>query len=218
MEIKGAIFDLDGTLLDSMWVWNQVDIDFLGKRGFDVPPDYPKAIAAMGFHETAEYTIKRFDLKEKVKDVIAEWDRMAAQMYHERVQIKPYVREVLEWMKQQGIHLGVATASYRTLFEPCLRRNGVFEYFEAVTETSEVERGKGFPDIYIKACEMLNENPEECIALEDSKNGLLSAYRAGCKPIMVPDLWQPDEEILQIIKGKYSDLEQVKKAFESGEI
>ena len=73
MEIKGAIFDLDGTLLDSMWVWNQVDIDFLGKRGFDVPPDYPKAIAAMGFHETAEYTIKRFDLKEKVKDVIAEW-------------------------------------------------------------------------------------------------------------------------------------------------
>ena len=125
MEIKGAIFDLDGTLLDSMWVWNQVDIDFLGKRGFDVPPDYPKAIAAMGFHETAEYTIKRFDLKEKVKDVIAEWDRMAAQMYHERVQIKPYVREVLEWMKQQGIHLGVATASYRTLFEPCLRRNGV---------------------------------------------------------------------------------------------
>ena len=115
MEIKGAIFDLDGTLLDSMWVWNQVDIDFLGKRGFDVPPDYPKAIAAMGFHETAEYTIKRFDLKEKVKDVIAEWDRMAAQMYHERVQIKPYVREVLEWMKQQGIHLGAVSYTHLTL-------------------------------------------------------------------------------------------------------
>lgn len=63
-----------------------------------------------------------------------------------------------------------------------------------------------------------NECVLETIALEDSKNGLLSAYRAGCKPIMVPDLWQPDEEILQIIKGKYSDLEQVKKAFESGEI
>ena len=81
-----------------------------------------------------------------------------------------------------------------------------------------VEKSKPAPDIYIKAFEMLNENPEECIALEDSKNGLISAYRAGCKPIMVPDLWQPDEEILQIIKGKYSDLEQVKKAFESGEI
>ena len=63
-----------------------------------------------------------------------------------------------------------------------------------------------------------NANPKECIALEDSKNGLLSAYRAGCKPIMVPDLWQPDEEVLQIIKGKYFDLEQVKVAFENGEL
>lgn len=187
MEIKGAIFDLDGTLLDSMWVWNQVDIDFLGKRGFDVPPDYPKAIAAMGFHETAEYTIKRFGLKEKVKDVIAEWDRMAAQMYHERVQIKPYVREVLEWMRQQGIHLGVATASYRTLFEPCLRRNGVFEYFEAVTETSEVERGKGFPDIYIKVAEKMNCLPEECLVFEDITKGIEAAGNGGFRTVAVYD-------------------------------
>lgn len=187
MEIKGAIFDLDGTLLDSMWVWNQVDIDFLGKRGFDVPPDYPKAIAAMGFHETAEYTIKRFGLKEKVKDVIAEWDRMAAQMYHERVQIKPYVREVLEWMRQQGIHLGVATASYRTLFEPCLHRNGVFEYFEAVTETSEVERGKGFPDIYIKAAEKMNCLPEECLVFEDITKGIEAAGNGGFQTVAVYD-------------------------------
>lgn len=95
---------------------------------------------------------------------------------------------------------------------------GIIDCFSAIICGDMVEKSKPAPDIYIKACEMLNENPEECIALEDSKNGLLSAYRAGCKPIMVPDLWQPDEEILQIIKGKYSDLEQVKKAFESGEI
>ena len=68
--------------------------------------------------------------------------------------------------------------------------------------------------VFIKAWDYAGEK----IGIEDSKSGLLSAYRAGCKPIMVPDLWQPDEEILQIIKGKYSDLEQVKKAFESGEI
>ena len=141
----------------------------------------------MGFHETAEYTIKRFDLKEKVKDVIAEWDRMAAQMYHERVQIKPYVREVLEWMKQQGIHLGVATASYRTLFEPCLRRNGVFDYFEAVTETSEVERGKGFPDIYIKAAEKMNCLPEECLVFEDITKGIEAARTGGFRTVAVYD-------------------------------
>ena len=87
---------------------------------------------------------------------------------------------------------------------------GIIDCFSVIVCGDMVEKSKPAPDIYLKACEMLNANPEECIALEDSKNGLLSAYRARCKPIMIPDLWQPDEEILQIIKGKYSDLEQVK--------
>ena len=81
-----------------------------------------------------------------------------------------------------------------------------------------IKKSKPEPDIYLKVCELLEVNPNECYALEDSKNGLLSAHGAGCKPIMVPDLWQPDEEILNIIIGKYLDLEQVKLAFESGEI
>lgn len=187
MEITGAIFDLDGTLLDSMWVWNQVDIDFLGKRGFEVPPDYPKVIAAMGFRETAEYTINRFALKETVDDVIAEWDDMATQMYHERVQIKPDVREVLNQMKQKKIHLGIATASYRTLFEPCLKRNGIFDYFEAITETSEVERGKGFPDIYIKAAEKIHCRPEQCLVFEDITKGIEAAGKGGFQTVAVYD-------------------------------
>lgn len=102
--------------------------------------------------------------------------------------------------------------------EKHLNDAGIIDYFLAIVCGDMVEKSRPAPDIYIKACEMLNENPEEYITLEDSKNGLISAYRVGCKPIMVPDLWQPDEEILQIIKGKYSDLEQVKKVFESGEI
>ena len=187
MQIKGAIFDLDGTLLDSMWVWNQVDIDFLGKRGFEVPEDYAKTIAAMGFRETAEYTIDRFSLNESVDAVIAEWDRMAADMYHNRVMTKPYVKEVLDRLSGEGIHLGVATASYRSLFEPCLRRNGIFPYFEAITETSEVERGKGFPDIYIKAAEKMKCKPEECLVFEDITKGIEAATEGGFQTVAVFD-------------------------------
>ncbi|MGN1206239.1 MAG: HAD family hydrolase [Eubacterium sp.] len=187
MEIKGAIFDLDGTLLDSMWVWNQVDIDFLGKRGYDVPPDYAKTIAAMGFRETAAYTIERFGLQECVEDVIAEWDHMAMKMYHECVQIKPCVKEVLAWMKKQGMHLGIATASYRSLFEPCLRRNGVYDYFEAITETSEVERGKGFPDIYIKAAHKMGCTPQQCLVFEDITKGIEAAGKGGFQTVAVYD-------------------------------
>ncbi len=78
--------------------------------------------------------------------------------------------------------------------------------------------GLGKAGIYLKACELLDTKPEHCIALEDSKNGLLAAHRAGCQPVMVPDLWQPDEEILRIIKGKYANLEAVRCAFENGEL
>ncbi len=185
--IKGAIFDLDGTLLDSMWVWSSVDEEFLGSRGFDVPEDYQKAVAAMGFRETAEYTIERFGLQEQVDDIIAEWNDMAEYKYHNEVRIKPYVRETRELLEGKGMRLGVATASYRTLFEECLRRNGVYEYFHAFTETKEVARGKGFPDIYICAAGKLGLRPEECVVFEDIHQGILAAKAGGFVTVGVYD-------------------------------
>lgn len=187
MRIKGAIFDLDGTLLDSMWVWDRVDVDFLGARGFDVPEDYQKAIAAMGFRETADYTIQRFELNERVEDIMKEWNDMAERMYHCEVCVKPYVRETLEALRKQGIRMGVATASYASLFEECLRRNEVYDYFDAFTETKEVERGKGFPDIYIKAAGKIGCKPEECVVFEDIHKGILAAKEAGFYTIGVYD-------------------------------
>lgn len=78
---KGAIFDLDGTLLDSMGVWDQVDIDFLSKRGIDVPDDYMTKVAAMQFRQIAEYTIARFSLTDTPEELMDEWDHMARVMY-----------------------------------------------------------------------------------------------------------------------------------------
>lgn len=80
LDMQGAIFDLDGTLFDSMWVWNQVDLDFLGKRGFEVPDDYTKAIAHMDAHRTARYTIDRFGLSEDIDDIVNEWFEMAKEV------------------------------------------------------------------------------------------------------------------------------------------
>lgn len=187
MEIKGAIFDLDGTLLDSMWVWEKVDTDFLGRRGFDVPADYQKAIAPMGFRETALYTIERFRLEESPEEIIQEWNEMAVRTYHEEVCIKPGTRDVLEYFRRQGVRIGVATASYSSLFEGCLRRNGVYDYFTAFTETSEVARGKGFPDIYLRAADKLGCPPSECVVFEDLHQGILAAKKAGFYTVAVYD-------------------------------
>ena len=100
--------------------------------------------------------------------------------------------------------------------ESHLKDAAVSDYFQAVVCGDMVTRSKPDPEIYLKACELLGENPQDCFALEDSRNGILSAHRAGCRTIMVPDLWQPDGEILSVIAGKYDDLEQVKAALESG--
>ena len=155
---------------------------------------------------------------EKEKQTVEQMIRLYCRKKEGNGTLCPQCRELLEYLKNANAKLAVASSSPRWEVEKHLNDAGIIDCFSAIICGDMVEKSKPAPDIYIKACEMLNENPEECIALEDSKNGLLSAYRAGCKPIIVPDLWQPDEEILQIIKGKYSDLEQVKKAFESGEI
>ena len=161
MNIEGVIFDLDGTLLDSTWVWSKIDVDFLGKYGYEVPEDYSKAIMSMGFEDVAIYTIERFGLKATKEEVMAEWDAMAHEAYAHKVELKPGTRELLEWLKKEGIPAGIATSNSASLFEPCLRNRQVYDMFHSFTETGDVERGKEFPDVYIKAAEKMGALPEK---------------------------------------------------------
>lgn len=176
---KGAIFDLDGTLLDSMAVWSQVDIDFLKKRNLAVPEDYMQKIAAMGFPEAARYTIVRFGFSETPEMLVEEWRQMAGEAYAFHVGLKPGGKEYLEKLKSQGIPIAVATSGDRELFVPCLKHNGIYEYFDAIVTVSEVKRGKGFPDIYERAAELIGVAPEECMVFEDLPAGVKGALDGG---------------------------------------
>ena len=99
MRLQSAIFDMDGTLLDSMWVWRQIDVDFLGRRGFEVPLDYLEMITPMGYYRAAEYTIERFRLNEQPEDLVQEWHDMAAEAYEKKVELKPHAKEYLLELK-----------------------------------------------------------------------------------------------------------------------
>jgi HAD superfamily hydrolase (TIGR01509 family) len=184
-KIKGAIFDLDGTLLDSMWVWTEIDKRFLGDRNLEVPFDYLEAIAPLGARKAAEYTIERFGLNEKVEDIMGEWFDMAMGAYENEVVCKPYAIEYLNYLKDKNIKLGVATSSDRKLIIPALTRNGIIDMFDTIVTVDQVERGKGFPDIYEKAAKDMGLSSDQCVVYEDILAGIKGAKMGGFMTIGV---------------------------------
>lgn len=175
---KGGIFDLDGTLLDSVEMWSKIDHDFLGKRGFEVPDDYIISIGHLKFHEIAEYTIERFGLTETPEEVIAEWREMARTEYKENVVLKPGAKEYLQKLKAHGIKLAVATALEQELYEIALKRNGIYDLFDAFANIYEINGQKGTPDVYVKAAEKIGLTVDECVVFEDIVIGAKGAKAA----------------------------------------
>lgn len=178
-DLKGVIFDLDGTLLDSMNVWERIDEEFLGSRGFEVPSDYIEVITPLGFRETARYTIKRFGLDEKEDDIIAEWTQMAIEAYGHRVELKPNAKKFLISLRERGIKLAIATATMPELCYAALKNNGIEDFFDNITFINEAGRGKGFPDVYLLAAERMGVNPYECVVFEDIPAGISGANMGG---------------------------------------
>ena len=186
--MKGAIFDLDGTLLDSMGVWRQIDIDFLGRRGFEVPEDYLKAITAKNFKDAADYTITRFGLKERAEDIMDEWFAMAIDAYTYHVELKPYVGEYLKQLRSRGVKIAAATSSDVRLFEPCLKHHGIYDWFDAFSVTTEVKRAKGFADVYQNAAKIVGLPAVDCGGDEDILKGVEGAKMGGFYTVGVEDV------------------------------
>ncbi len=178
-KFDAAIFDLDGTLLDSVGIWAQIDRDFLGSYGLDVPEDYMSAVMSMSFRQTAEYTIHRFHLPETPEALMKKWQDMAAYAYAHTVTLKPGARELLQMLQKEDVQLAVATASSRDLFIPCLKNNDILSFFDALATTDEVGVGKNSPQVYLLASQKLETPPERCLVFEDVYSCALSAQSAG---------------------------------------
>lgn len=203
-NIKGAIFDLDGTTLDSMWVWHDVDRRFLGKRGFEVPTDYMHSVKHLSAAEIADYTIARFSLADTPAGLMEEWSELAYEAYKHEVKLKPFVREYIEKLYRSGVKLAIATALDRELALATLKSNHILGYLDNVTCLDEVSRGKGFPDVYLKASEKLGLAPNECVVFEDILLGVKAAKQGGFVTIGVYDRdSEYDKEEIQSVAHKY---------------
>ena len=201
MDFQCAIFDLDGTLINSTGVWNKVDEDFFNRRNVIMPPEFPQVIKTHTLMSGAVYIKDRLSLPESSEDIVKEWHDAAVYAYHNDVRIKPYVKELLELLKNSyGYKIGLATSNTHELYDQCLINNGIYDYFDSFTQSDEVERLKGFPDIYEKSAERMGVPKEECIVFEDVYQAVKGARMGNFFTVAVEDSASADdrEEIIKI--------------------
>jgi HAD superfamily hydrolase (TIGR01509 family) len=180
---KAAIFDLDGTLLDSMGVWDELDAQSLAKRNIEVPEDFSTTVASMQFRDIAVYTIARFGLTDTPEDLMQEWNGMAAEAYATTVQLKPHAAEYLEYLYESGAKLAVATTLPPELRNPALQHAGISEYFSAICSVDDAGgNGKEHPDVYLHAASLLGIAPKHCTVFEDLLVGINTAGSIDMHP------------------------------------
>ena len=206
-----VIFDLDGTLVDSMWMWRQIDIEFLGERGIALPEDLQQKIEGMSFRETAVYMQERFQLKETVEELMDIWNKMAFEKYKNEVPLKRGIQKFLEHLKACQIKMGIATSNSPLLVETVLKAQGIFEYFDSIHTANEVEKGKPAPDIYLLVAKDLGVEPEKCLIFEDIVQGIMAGKNAGMTTCAVYDDYSKNDDANKRATADYyiEDYEQI---------
>ena len=184
---KAFLFDLDGTLVDSMWMWGAIDVEYLGKFGLTCPPDLQKAIEGMSFSETAAYFKKRFALEASLEEIKADWISMSIEKYRSQVPPKPGTEAFLSWAAKQNIKMAVCTSNGREMVDAVLSSLNLARYFDCIITGCEVAAGKPSPDIYLEAARRMKVSPEECAVFEDVPAGILAGKRAGMEGFAVED-------------------------------
>ena len=187
-DVDALIFDFDGTLADSMWVWEEVDRQFLEKR--DIPYDARECerIAALGFEAGADYVVEKYGLDESPEAIIEEWKSSAADHYASSVLVKEGAEEYLRRCKDLGMPMAIATSLQRPLLEAALANNGILELFDALCVCDELHcNGKSNPTVYLEAARQLGVDASRCAIFEDVVTPARSAKQTGAYVVGVFD-------------------------------
>lgn len=209
---KAVVFDMDGVITDTEKLYRRYQLEEGARYG--IPPEFMVKVCELiaggnkytskkPFEDMVGRGIDYFEFREKVINNLDNHIR------ENGVELKPYVKEVLKYLKDKDIRIGLATSTIKERAIGYLRAHDIYKYFDKLIFGNMVEHGKPAPDIYLKACEELISLPEETVAVEDSINGIISAGTAGLYPVMVIDLIQPNEKTKPYVKKVYGDLKGI---------
>ncbi len=191
-DIEAVIFDMDGSLVDSMWMWRAIDIEYLGRYKIPLPENLQSEIEGMSFRETACYFKEHFAIPDSMEEIMAEWNRMAWNKYMYEVPLKKGIPDFLRHCREKGIRLGIATSNSRELVENVAAVHNLREYFTCIMTGSEVLRGKPNPDIYLAVAHGLGVPAGRCLVFEDIVAGILAGKNAGMRVCAVEDEYSAD--------------------------
>ena len=208
--IRGVLFDMDGLVLDSEKLYSRFWMEACHFFGF--PMTYEQSLAMRALNaQLGEATLKRFfgpDIRYlPTRDKRIEL--MEVYVDEHGVDLKPGIVELLDYLDAQGIPAAITSSSPISRIRKYLAKHGLDTRFAALCSGRDVPHGKPEPDIYLHGAAALGLKAEECLALEDAPAGILSAYRAGCLPVMIPDLDQPNEETKALLYAKADSLADV---------
>ena len=212
MNIKGAIFDMDGTLLDSMYIWDTMASRYLKKHGIVPEEGLDQKFKVLTLEEGAEYFRQNYGISDSVENIVAEINEMTESAYQYEVQPLPDVEKVLQQLKLQGVKMCVATVTDEYLAEMALQQSGLRQYFDAIFTCAQVGASKHHPDIYEKALEFLGTQQAETFVFEDAFYAICTAKNAGFPTVAIygasyEQHWEEMKQTSDIALLSYRDWE-----------
>lgn len=194
-NIEAIIFDLDGSLVDSMWIWPEVDEEYFVKYGLTKPEGFYEKMEGKSYTEVAQLYLDTFpQLPCTIDEIKQEWNDMTYEKYCTEVPLKPGAREMIETLYAQGVRFGIASSNSIDLVKAVIRALGVEQYFDSIHTSCEVRTGKPAPDVYLLAARDLQIAPEHCLVFEDVPMGILAGKKAGMRVCAVDDRFSKNLE------------------------
>lgn len=202
LAYDAVLFDLDGTLVDSMGMWEEIDIEYLARFNLKKPDNLQRKLEGLSFRETAVYFQDNFNIPDSVDAICRDWLAMADEKYMYKVKLKPGAYEFLTYLKDHGISTAIASSNHTDLIDDCLKAHHIDHMIDVVITCDDVVAGKPDPSVYLACAERLRLTPDRCLVFEDIPCGIEAGKNAG---MTVCAIWDSYSDSVSAKKEELSD-------------